>query len=163
MKYGKINKTDIANGTGVRVTLFVSGCERRCKGCFNPETWNFNYGEVFTSETLDEILEAMAPDYISGLTILGGEPLHSQNFLWVSWICAKVKLAYPNKTIWVYTGDTYENFSYLSMLDYVDVIVDGAFIEEEKDLSLKFRGSRNQRIIDVKATRESGTIKLFGG
>jgi anaerobic ribonucleoside-triphosphate reductase activating protein len=153
MKYGKINKTDIANGSGVRVSIFVSGCDRHCKGCFNPETWDYNYGKDFSKETIDEIIEAMKPDYISGLTVLGGEPLAVRNYSWVCWLCMKVKSAYPNKTIWLYTGDTFEEISDLSICDYVDVVVDGAFVESQKDLSLEYRGSRNQRIIDVKKWR----------
>lgn len=163
MNYGKINKTDIANGPGVRVSVFVSGCDRRCPGCFNPETWNFGYGDKYTSDTVDEILEALAPDYISGLTVLGGEPLHRVNYPEVLTLCYRVKRTYPNKTIWIYTGDTYENISNLSIFGFIDVLVDGAFIEAKKDITLKFRGSRNQRLIDVQASRKSGRVKLWEG
>lgn len=163
MNYGKINKTDIANGTGVRVSLFVSGCEHYCKGCFNPETWNFKYGQLFTSRTIDEIFEALTPDHIAGLTVLGGEPLHGNNYLDVAWLCCAVKRNFPNKTIWLYTGYDYEDVDFLYIFDFVDVVVDGAFIEDQKDISLKFRGSKNQRIIDVKATRKSGSVKLWEG
>lgn len=161
MYYGKINKTDIANGPGVRVSLFVSGCDLRCKGCFNPETWNFKYGRPFCGDMIDEIFEALAPDYISGLTILGGEPLHSENYIEVSYLCYLVKKKYPHKTIWIYTGKIYETISHFTIFDYVDVLVDGPFIEEEKDITLKFRGSRNQRIIDVRESHRLGTIKLL--
>lgn len=160
MRYGKINKTDIANGTGVRVSLFVSGCRNRCKGCFNPETWDFNYGEDFTRRTLDEILEALSPDYIAGLSILGGDPFEPENIGWVVMICAIVKEIYPDKTIWIYTGYQYEDLKYLSVMEYIDVLVDGRFIEEQKDFRLRFRGSINQRIIDVPASRSSGSVVL---
>ena len=161
MNYSKINKTDIANGTGVRVSLFVSGCRNRCKGCFNPETWNFNYGQEFTFKTFLELSVALDPAYIDGLTILGGEPLEPENLDVVTAICASVRRADPDKTIWVYTGYLYEDLKDLEIMDYIDVLVDGRFIEEEKDISLKFRGSRNQRIINVPASRRKGTVELL--
>jgi anaerobic ribonucleoside-triphosphate reductase activating protein len=135
------------------VSIFVSGCDRHCEGCFNPETWDYNYGKDFSKETIDEVIEALKPDYISGLTVLGGEPLAISNYLWVRWLCKKVKSAYSNKTIWLYTGYTFEEFSGLGICDYIDVVVDGPFIESQKDLTLAYRGSRNQRIIDVKKWR----------
>lgn len=161
MYYGKIDKVDIANGSGVRVSLFVSGCDLRCKGCFNPETWNFKYGRKFTNDTVIEILKAMAPDYITGLTVLGGEPLHEKNYAEVSLLCHLVKKYYPDKTIWIYTGKSFEDVRHLRILKNVDVLVDGSFIEEEKDITLKFRGSRNQRIIDVQESFRVGTLKLL--
>ena len=161
MKYGKINKTDIANGPGVRVSLFVSGCRNRCPGCFNPETRSFNYGEEFTVETFLEIFFAMDPKYISGLSILGGDPFESENIEEVTDLCIEIKRAYPDKTIWIYTGYLYEDLKDLEIMSYIDVLVDGPFIEAQKDLTLKFRGSRNQRIIDVQASRSSGTLKLL--
>lgn len=160
MRYGKINKTDIANGPGVRVSLFVSGCRNRCKGCFNPETWSFAYGESFTTQTIDEIYRALKPDYISGLTILGGDPFEPENIPTVTRLCALVKGLFPSKTIWIYTGYLYENFKDLEIMEYIDVLVDGPFIEAQKDLSLAFRGSKNQRIIDVQASRSSGSVTL---
>lgn len=160
MYYGKINKTDIANGSGVRVSLFVSGCDLHCKGCFNSETWDFKYGEPFTSAVIDEILDALEPDYIAGLSILGGEPLHEANYNEVAFVCRLVKRHFPNKTIWLYTGKTFESVAHWSIFDYVDVVVDGAFIESQKDLRLKFRGSKNQRIIDVRASRLAGSVKF---
>lgn len=160
MRYGKINKTDIANGTGVRVSLFVSGCRNRCKGCFNPETWDFNYGEEYTSETWYEILYAMSPDYIAGLSILGGDPFEPENIAEITYLCKDIREAYPDKTIWIYTGYLYEDLKDLEIMEYIDVLVDGRFIEAEKDLSLAFRGSRNQRIIDVPASRSSGSVTL---
>lgn len=152
MHYAKINKADIANGPGVRVSLWVSGCKHRCKGCFNPETWNFNYGQEFTDETIDEILKALEPEYIAGLSILGGEPLDPDNYWEVAFLVHKVKAKYPNKTIWIYTGYEYHNVYHLAIMDEIDVLVDGRFIEELKDISLKFRGSRNQRLIDLSKT-----------
>lgn len=161
MKYGKINKTDIANGPGVRVSLFVSGCRNRCKGCFNPETWSFDYGEPFTMRTIEEILEALSPDYIAGLSILGGDPFEPENSVGVYEICRQAKERYPDKTIWIYTGYLYEDFKDLPIMEYIDVLVDGPFIEALKDISLKFKGSSNQRIIDVQASRSSGSVKLL--
>ena len=163
MNYGKINKTDIANGPGVRVSIFVSGCPHKCPGCFNPETWDYEYGETFTIKTIAEILDAMAPDYISGLTILGGEPLDDKNINDVTWLAVKANRYYPNKSIWVYTGGLYEKVKNAPIMRYIDVLVDGPFIEAKKDISLKFRGSRNQRIIDVQASRASGSVKLWEG
>lgn len=161
MKYGKINKTDIANGPGVRVSLFVSGCRNRCKGCFNPETWSFDYGESFTMRTIEEILEALSPNYIAGLSILGGDPFESENIFGVLELCYEAKRLYPDKTIWIYTGYLYEDFKDLPIMEYIDVLVDGPFIEALKDISLKFKGSSNQRIIDVQASRSSGSVKLL--
>lgn len=161
MNYGKINKTDIANGPGVRVSLYVSGCRNRCKGCFNPETWNFNYGDPFTSDTVKEILDALAPEYISGLTILGGDPFEPENILHLTDLCFNVSRLYPDKTIWIYTGYLYEDLTDLAIMTFIDVLVDGPFIEAEKDLRLTFRGSRNQRIIDVQASRRAGSVVLW--
>lgn len=161
MNFGKINKADIANGTGVRVSLFVSGCRNRCKGCFNPEAWSFSYGEPFTADTVKEILKALAPDYISGLTILGGDPMECENVVPVENLCRQVKSMYPDKTIWIYTGYSWEDVRHLPMMLYADVLVDGRFIEAEKDLTLKFRGSRNQRIIDVQKSSETKKVELW--
>lgn len=161
MHYGKINPIDIANGTGVRVSLFVSGCRNRCKGCFNPETWSFNYGKPFEVQAVREILEALTPEYISGLTILGGDPFEPENIEILTTLCFMVKSGFPNKTIWIYTGYLYEDFKDREIMSYIDVLVDGRFIEAQKDISLKFRGSSNQRLIDVQASRVSGTIKLL--
>lgn len=160
MRYGKINKTDIANGPGVRVSLFVSGCRNRCKGCFNPETWSFDYGEPYTLWTGEEILDALNPKYITGLSILGGDPFEPENIETVTDLCRMVKKFFPSKTIWIYTGYLYEDLKDLEIMDYIDVLVDGPFIESEKDLRLAFRGSKNQRIIDVQASRSSGSVTL---
>lgn len=161
MNYGRINKTDIANGPGVRVSLFVSGCRNRCKGCFNPETWSFNYGKEFTLKTLYEIEDALNKEYIDGLTILGGDPFEPENILTVTAICEAIYKLCPDKTIWIYTGYRYEDFKNREVMRYIDVLVDGPFIEELKDISLKFRGSTNQRIINVPESLQSGEVKLL--
>lgn len=158
MRYGKINKVDIANGPGVRVSLFVSGCRNRCKGCFNPETWSFDYGEPYTLWTGEEILDALNHKYIAGLSILGGDPFEPENTETVTDLCRMVKKFFPDKTIWIYTGYLYEELTGLEIMDYIDVLVDGPFIECEKDLRLAFRGSKNQRIIDVQASRRAGSV-----
>ena len=159
MNYGNIKKYDIANGPGVRVSLFVSGCRHHCKGCFNSETWNFNYGEPFTEETVQEIMKALTPSYISGLTVLGGEPFEPENQPEVAKLLRRVREKFPSKDIWCYTGYLYDvdlkagGRVYTpvtdEMLSYIDVLVDGEFIEEQKDVSLQFRGSSNQRIIHL--------------
>lgn len=161
MNYGSIKKTDIADGVGVRVSLFVSGCTHHCKGCFNPETWNFEYGKLFTKETEDEIIAALKPSFIKGLTLLGGEPLEPQNQTVLLPFLEKVKVIYPDKNIWCYTGYTFEKdllFGAKSrarceatdaLLRHIDVLVDGEFQIEKKDIRLRFRGSSNQRILDL--------------
>ena len=160
MNFADIKICDAANGPGVRVSLFVSGCTHGCKGCFNKETWDFNYGTKFSEREVEYIIEKLAPDYISGLTILGGEPFHPNNQKDVFSLIQKVRKVYgDSKSIWVYTGYLLDkdilngrigDFSlYLPM---IDVVVDGPFVEEEKDLRIKFRGSRNQRLIDIKET-----------
>ena len=167
MYYGEIKKTDIANGIGVRVSLFVSGCTRHCKNCFNPETWNFTYGQEFTEQTQQEILKALAPNYINGLSILGGEPFEPQNQPVLAAFAERVKQQYPNKTIWCYTGYVLEEHllavgrvrgEYTDrLLSNIDVLVDGPFIEEKKDITLRFRGSSNQRLLDLQQTLKEGT------
>lgn len=164
MNYGKINKTDIANGPGVRVSLFVSGCRNHCKGCFNPETWDFNYGNAFGEKELDELLEALDKDYISGLTILGGDPFEPENIRAVYIISLAVKTTFPNKSVWVYTGYTFEYLKDVYseyLMRHIDVLVDGRFVEELKDITLKFRGSKNQRIIDMQASLSNNEVVLF--
>lgn len=171
MNYGEIKNYDIANGLGVRVTLFVSGCTHHCKGCFNPMTWDFNYGKPFTEDTEEQLLEMLAPDYIDGLTLLGGEPMETDNQRALLPFLKKVKVRYPKKNIWCYTGYTLET-DLLSesrarcevtdeMLSLIDVLVDGEFIEKQKNISLAFRGSENQRIIDLpKTLAEEKTILI---
>ena len=154
MNYGAVKKTDIANGPGVRVSLFVSGCRNHCLGCFNPETWDFSYGSLFTKETEDEIIKALRPSWVQGFSILGGEPLEPENQEALLPLLKRIREELPTKDIWLYTGYRYEAVSGSSLLKYVDVVVDGPFLEEEKDISLAFRGSRNQRVIQVGGVHE---------
>ena len=150
MNYAGIKKVDIANGPGVRVSLFVSGCRNHCPGCFNPETWDFDYGEPFTDETEEELIKALRPSWIQGLSILGGDPMEPENQAALLPLLRRVKEELPEKDVWLYTGYRLESVSSSPLLDLVDVVVDGPFIEAEKDISLAFRGSRNQRIIDLR-------------
>lgn len=171
MNYAAIKNCDIANGPGVRVSLFVSGCTHHCPGCFNEIAWDFNYGEPFTQETIDTLLEMLKPAYIRGLTLLGGEPFEPENQEPVLELLRQVKAHYPNKSIWAFSGYLFDRDimsgklgdwniteEYLS---YLDVLVDGPFIEAKKNLSLRFRGSENQRLIDVPATLKEGEIVLW--
>ena len=161
MNYCKIRQIDIANGNGCRVSIFVSGCERRCKGCFQPETWNFNYGKEFTEQTMELLIELAKPDYISGLSVLGGDPAHPKNWPTIKELIRRFKKAYPNKTVWLWTGYLIEDI-FEDLIDSgIDVIVDGPFKEELKDLRLKYRGSSNQRVIDLKETIRTGDIILL--
>ena len=150
MNYAAIKKADIANGPGVRVSLFVSGCRNHCPGCFNPETWDFDYGEPFTKQTEEELIMALRPSWIQGLSILGGDPMEPENQEALLPFLRRVKEELPEKDIWLYTGYCIEDVAGSLLLSYVDVLVDGPFIEAEKDISLAFRGSRNQRIIDLR-------------
>lgn len=150
MNYAKINKTDIANGEGVRVSVFVSGCWNHCIGCHNPEAWDFSYGQPFTFETENEIIEALRPDWIQGLSILGGEPCEEENVEVLIPFLRKVMLKMPDKNIWLFSGYTYEMLQNDEILKYIDVLVDGPFLLEQRDISLPFRGSRNQRIIRLR-------------
>ena len=169
MNYGAIKNYDIANGEGVRVSLFVSGCRHHCKGCFQPETWDFDYGQPYTPETQRRILEMLAPDYIAGLTVLGGEPFEPENQPAVLGLMREVKKAYPDKTIWCYTGYTWDTDlmpggrvfteNTAPLLALIDTLVDGEFVEAEKDLTLRFRGSRNQRLLDLAGFRSGSTDK----
>lgn len=168
MNYATIKKTDVANGPGVRVSLFVSGCTHFCKGCFNSEAWDFNYGAPFTEEVEEEILEALAPDFVQGITILGGEPMEEANRFAVLELLKKVRERYPRKDIWCFTGYEYEKdlqrwiaegrHEVEELLQVIDVLVDGEFVEAKKNLNLKFRGSENQRLIDMYATRQQGKV-----
>ncbi len=171
MKYAAIKKTDIANGPGVRVSLFVSGCTHHCRNCFNPETWDFAYGEPFTAAVEDTILEALAPDYIRGFSLLGGEPMEPDNQRALLPFLRRVKARYPDKKIWCYSGYLLDTELLQKsrarcettdeMLSLIDVLVDGEFVEELKDLSLRFRGSSNQRLIDLPATLRTGVLHLI--
>lgn len=159
MRYGRIKKTDIANGEGVRVSLWVSGCRFHCPGCFNQEAQSFKYGEPFNSTVAGEIFKALSPEYISGLTILGGEPLDPLNVAQVTALARVYKFLFREKSLWIYTGYKYEDVQDLEIMDFVDVLVDGRFLEDQKDISLQFRGSKNQRLIDVPETKRSGAIR----
>ena len=150
MNYCGIKKTDIANGPGVRVSLFVSGCRNHCSGCFQPETWDFGYGQPFTPETEEEIMKALRPSWIQGLSILGGDPMEPENQAAILPLLRRVKAELPGKDIWLYTGYRLESVSGSPLLPLVDVVVDGPYMEAEKDVSLAFRGSRNQRIIHLR-------------
>ncbi len=169
MYYGEIKKFDIANGSGVRVSLFVSGCTHHCKNCFNQVTWDFQYGKEFTQDTIEEIIDALKLEHIQGLSLLGGEPMELSNQEGLYPLLKKVKEIYPDKNIWCYTGYLFEDLlkggrahgPYSDfILECLDIIVDGRFIEELKDIRLRFKGSSNQRIIDVKESLRLGTIIL---
>ncbi len=173
MKYGEIKYCDIANGPGVRTSLFVSGCTHHCKNCFNPQTWDFGFGEEFTEKEAEKILESLEPAYISGFTVLGGEPMEPENQKGILPLMKRVRETYPDKNIWIYSGYIFDTEIIGKMLDNVpetrkileltDVIVDGRFVEELKSLALKFRGSSNQRVIDVqKSLREGRTVLVEG-
>ncbi len=171
MHYGAIKKYDIADGEGVRVSLFVSGCTNRCPGCFQPQTWDFDYGEPYTEKTEQEIIEALRDRNISGLTLLGGEPFEIENQNVLTGLLRRVRTELPEKNVWAYTGFIYDRDlvpggrRYCDvtdeMLSCIDVLVDGPFIEEQKDIRLVFRGSANQRVLNLKETRRTGTIVKY--
>lgn len=166
MNFAKIKFPDVANGEGVRVSLFVSGCRNHCRGCFNPETWRFDYGEEFTEKTEKYILECLGHEYVNGLSLLGGDPLEPENIQVLIPFLKRVKERYPNKTVWLYTGYSFELVNkgpYREVLNYVDILVDGPFVMDLKNVNLRFRGSSNQRIIDVPATFEAGWTILWKG
>ena len=168
MNYATIKNCDIANGPGVRVSLFVSGCTHRCPGCFNEVAWDFDYGEPFTESVMDSIVDMLRPSYIRGLTLLGGEPFEPQNQEAVVQLLRKIKKELPEKSIWAFSGYLFDK-DILSgrlgdcseYLSYLDVLVDGPFVEAKKNLSLRFRGSENQRLIDVPASLASGKVVLW--
>lgn len=172
MNYGEIKKNDISNGIGVRTSLFVSGCRHHCKDCFNAQTWDFGFGEAFTEQTMMEILESCEPDWINGLSLLGGEPFEPENQRVLLPFFVMFKEKFPDKDIWCYSGFTFEEITgraksraktdvSAEMLSLIDVLVDGRFEESKKDISLKFRGSSNQRIIDIKKTLSEKRIVLY--
>lgn len=170
MNYADIKQYDVANGPGIRISLFVSGCTHHCRECFNQETWDFNYGQPFTEETIDTIIEYMRPDFIRGLTLLGGDPLEKSNQAPLIPLLRKVKEIYPDKDIWCFTGydfekdilgEMFENWKDTKeFMSYIDVLVDGEFILEQKDLSLWFKGSANQRTIKVQESLKSKKVEL---
>ena len=161
MNYSTIKWCDIANGNGVRTSLFVSGCRRHCKGCFNDSAWDFDAGEPFTDGEEYAILKSLDDLYVDGLSVLGGEPLEPENVPAVEHLLARVKDELPDKDVWMWTGNRYEDVANMPVLQYVDVLVDGAFIESQKDITLRFRGSANQRIIDLNETRKAGSLVLW--
>ena len=171
MHYGNIKDCDIANGIGVRVSLFVSGCRHHCKGCFQPETWAFDFGEKYTKETEDRIIRICEPSYIDGLSVLGGEPFEPENQRELLPLLRRFRAAYPGKTVWCYTGYRLEDELLRpsrarceatdEMLSLIDILVDGRFVITKKNISLPFRGSENQRLIDMNATRKAGKTVLF--
>ncbi|NLP22254.1 MAG: anaerobic ribonucleoside-triphosphate reductase activating protein [Erysipelotrichaceae bacterium] len=169
MNYTSIKNCDISNGIGVRVSLFVSGCTHLCEGCFNKETWDFNYGTPFDKEAQNQVLDLLKPNHIAGLTLLGGEPLHPKNQISLLPFIRKYKKLYPNKNLWCYSGYTYEEIMEMikdlpytkELMSYIDVLVDGKYIEELKDIRLKFKGSSNQRIIDLKKSLTQNNIILL--
>ena len=168
MNYAEIKTCDVANGPGVRVSLFVSGCTHHCEGCFNKETWDFNFGKPFTDEVIDDIIEYMKPDYIKGITLLGGEPLEQNNQQGLLPLLRKIDHIYPEKNIWCFTGYDFEKDVIGRMMEewdetkefmsYIDVLVDGEFMIDKKDLNLVFKGSSNQRTIMVQESLAEGRI-----
>ena len=171
MRFSKIKDNDIANGVGITMSLWTQGCPHHCKGCFNEETWSFEFGQPFTAETEEQILKLLEPSYISGLTVLGGEPMEYMNQEALLPFLEKVKERFPEKTIWCFTGYVFEKdilnrmipkWKYTKkMLEQIDYLVDGPFVEAKKDITLRFRGSSNQRIIDVKKRLETGKVVLW--
>lgn len=171
MNYADIKKADIANGTGVRVSVFVSGCTHHCKNCFNQEAWDFNYGKEFTQKEIDKVINELDHSYVEGLSLLGGEPLEHKNQQGLLPLLRQVKQKFPDKNIWCYSGYTFEDDIMGKMyknweetpelLSYIDVLVDGKFEEEKKDITLRFRGSSNQRILDAKKSVKEGKAVLF--
>ena len=171
MNYADIKQYDVANGPGIRISLFVSGCTHHCKGCFNKEAWDFGYGMPFTEQTIEKVLAYMEPPYIKGLTLLGGEPMEPQNQPSVLALLRRVKQAYPEKSVWMFSGYDFERDilgrmlsevpETKELLSYLEVLVDGRFIEELKSLSLRFKGSSNQRTILVQESLAAGSIVLY--
>jgi anaerobic ribonucleoside-triphosphate reductase activating protein len=171
MNYATIKPRDIANGPGVRVSLFVSGCTHRCPGCFNQEAWDFDYGQPFTQDTINGILEALSPAFVRGLTLLGGEPFDPRNQGPIVELLRQVRAKYPEKSIWAFTGYLFDRdilsgrlgdpATTKEYLSHLDVLVDGPFIESKKNLTLRFRGSENQRLINVPASLLNGTVMLW--
>lgn len=171
MNYAEVKKTDIANGEGVRVSLFVSGCRRHCKNCFNKIAWDFDYGKPFNEAAQEEFMQALSPEYIAGLSLLGGDPFEPENQRALLPFVKRVKETFPKKNIWCYTGYTFDNDAMKEeqancevtreFLSYLDVLVDGPFVEELKDIRLKFRGSSNQRVLNMQATLTTGNPVLY--
>ncbi|MCR5354329.1 MAG: anaerobic ribonucleoside-triphosphate reductase activating protein [Lachnospiraceae bacterium] len=172
MNFGQIYYADVANGPGCRTSFFVSGCRHHCKGCFNPETWNFDYGHLYTDEVENELVESIKESYIDGISILGGEPMEPENQPYVRKLVERIRAEVPKSNNWIYSGYTWEELTdpnngachtedTMSILENIDVLVDGEFHQDERDITLHFRGSANQRLIDVPATLKAGEIVLL--
>ena len=163
MKYAQIREMDVTNGNGVGVALFTQGCPYHCKNCFNPETWDFNKGTDWTKETENKIIELLKPEYITRLTILGGEPLIERNIEPLTALLKRVKSVYPDKQVWLYTGGDFEVLEglYEEIFQYIDILIDGRYIDDLRDYKLKWRGSSNQRVIDVQKSLKEGGIILY--
>ena len=163
MRYNKIRKTDISNGPGIRVSIFMQGCTFKCKGCFNPETHDFKGGHEFNDETVNKVISLASPNHIKGLSILGGEPMHPKNIDGTLKLVHEFKKKYPNKSVWIWTGFNYEDLSLKHDLSEVDVLIDGQYKMELYNPTLKYRGSSNQRVIDIKKTLKNNKVELFEG
>ena len=161
MRYNKIRKMDISNGPGVRVSIFMQGCDFHCKGCFNPETWDFDGGKEFTQETINTVLKLADNENIVGLSILGGEPLNISNYTGTTELAKQFKEKFPDKSVWVWTGFKYETIKANEFMNNIDVLVDGRFEEENKNPKLKYCGSSNQRVIDVQKTKQNKEVTLW--
>lgn len=161
MNFHKITRNDIANGVGIRTVLWVSGCSHHCKGCHNPETWDINSGKLFTEDDYNTLIEYTKPDYVNGLTLSGGDPFHILNRDYLVELLVRFKKQLPNKSIWSYTGYSWDDIKNTALIKNLDVLVDGKFIESKKDVSLDYCGSYNQRVIDVQKSLKSGEIKIF--
>ena len=163
MRYNKIRRTDISNGPGIRVSIFMQGCTFKCKGCFNPETHDFKGGHEFNDDTINKIITLASPNHIKGLSILGGEPMHPKNIEGTLKLVKEFKNKYPKKDVWVWTGFNYEDLSLKHDLSDIDILVDGQYKMELYNPTLKYRGSSNQRVIDIKKTIKNNRIELFEG
>ena len=160
MRYNTIRQTDISNGPGIRVSIFMQGCVFHCKNCFNPDTWDFKAGNEFTDETIEKVLELCEPSYIKGLSILGGEPMHPKNIAGTTKLAKMFKERFPDKTIWSWTGYTFDDIKDNEVFKYIDVLVDGRFVDELRNPNLKWKGSSNQRVIDVQKSLKKGEVVL---
>ena len=160
MRYNTIRQTDISNGPGIRVSIFMQGCVFHCKNCFNPDTWDFKAGSEFTDETIEKVLELCEPSYIKGLSILGGEPMHPKNIEGTTKLAKMFKEKFPDKTIWSWTGYTFDDIKDNEVFKYIDVLVDGRFVDELRNPNLKWKGSSNQRVIDVQKSLKKGEVVL---
>ena len=162
MRYNKIRKMDIADGPGVRVSIFFQGCAFHCKNCFNPETWDFDGGQEFTDKEIEKIIELAKPEHLAGLSILGGEPMHPKNIKATTMLVKKFKEVYPDKRVWEWSGFLFDEYlKDKEVVNYLDVVVDGQFVDELRNPTLKWRGSANQRVIDVKKSLKKGEIVLY--